>query len=219
MAGWQIKAVRMLLGQTPLGKFLQLADVIQMLRQPAQVLTRPMPGVPTIQAMREQLQQLIQERAAKGLPPASAADLRAELLHGVLRRVPLKRILRAVPLEQLEAILADPVGAGLRAIPGGPTLKEVRQRLKKIIHRATRAVPLEKKEFNIVKSQAVSSSWVQVVHLVNVGGYLETMIEFRDGARCHYPGTTEADYNRLLRSSSKGKEVWASFYRLAYYLR
>ena len=70
-----------------------------------------------------------------------------------------------------------------------------------------------------IRSQVVSSSWVREIHLVRVGGAEEVMVTFRDGARAHYPGTTEADYDRLRRAGSKGKEVWRSFYRKPYVLR
>ncbi len=69
-----------------------------------------------------------------------------------------------------------------------------------------------------ITSMAVNSSWLSEIFLVATDVGAEVAIEFKDGARCHYPGTSERDYQALAAAASKGKEVWQRFYNRAYFL-
>ncbi len=64
----------------------------------------------------------------------------------------------------------------------------------------------------INKRQAVTSSWVRAIELVNS----TLVIEFKDGFRALYPGTTPADFDRMAAAPSKGKHVWAEYYHRDY---
>jgi len=58
----------------------------------------------------------------------------------------------------------------------------------------------------------VSSSWVDMIHLVMWNKSPALAITFRDGFSCVYPTTNIRDYEAMSRSASKGKYVWAALY-------
>lgn len=97
----------------------------------------------------------------------------------------------------------------------GKGFKRTRKAMRRVGHK------IDAEGFDVgevISSQAVSSSWLNEIFLVATSTGAEVQIEFNDGARCHYPGTTERHYQRLLRAASKGKEVWKTFYNRAYFL-
>lgn len=128
----------------------------------------------------------------------------------------------AVPIELINLLTRRTASRTLarRRFPLDPTELQTAAARRAMILMYHGVRPARRLEpFREIDSVVVNSSWVSSIHLVEVGGIQEVMITFLDGARCHYPGSTKADYLRIRRAPSKGKEVWRTFYRRPYILR
>ena len=128
------------------------------------------------------------------------ADLRQALVNLALRRLPAHKVIKGIP----------PGGRGL-------TPDEIRRRMIAMYHGVVPA--RDTPGLVVLATLPVSSTWVRSISLVLVGGHEEVMLTFLDGAKCHYPGTDKSDYAYILAAPSKGKAVWAQFYRKPYVLR
>ena len=67
-------------------------------------------------------------------------------------------------------------------------------------------------ELEVIKEMSVTSSWVDMIHLVKFRGEPALAITFRDGFTALYPTTNIRDYEAMSKSASEGKFVWAALY-------
>ncbi len=67
-------------------------------------------------------------------------------------------------------------------------------------------------QLEVIREQAVSSSWVRMIHLVQLGKQPALAISFHDGFTALYPTTNIRDYEAMSRAASKGGYIWATLY-------
>jgi len=69
---------------------------------------------------------------------------------------------------------------------------------------------------NFLRSQRVTSSWLDTIAFVARGRKTGIAVLFKDGAAVVYWDFDETQYKNWLRSVSKGKYLWKRFYYLEY---
>ena len=141
----------------------------------------------------------------KGFRPAKIAGRKPPVVRkGFDPHAPVK------PLEPKKVSLAAP--------RKGPVLRPPMGRAPRI--RGKRA-PISAKNLEpfagfvhgqVIKTVAVTSSWVQQISLVMWGEQPALAITFHDGYTALYPTTTFRTFDRMADSASKGKFVWAALY-------
>lgn len=64
----------------------------------------------------------------------------------------------------------------------------------------------------VIREVRVSSSWVSMIHLVQMRNGPGLAITFRDGFTALYPTTNIRDYEIMAAAASKGKYIWFALY-------
>lgn len=67
-------------------------------------------------------------------------------------------------------------------------------------------------QLEIIREQHVTSSWVSMIHLVQLAGKPALAISFHDGFTALYPTTNIRDYETMSAAASKGGYIWATLY-------
>ncbi len=64
----------------------------------------------------------------------------------------------------------------------------------------------------VIREKRVSSSWVSMIHLIQMRNGPGLAITFRDGFTALYPTTNIRDYEIMAAAASKGKYIWIALY-------
>lgn len=64
----------------------------------------------------------------------------------------------------------------------------------------------------VIREVRVTSSWVSMIHLVQMRNGPGLAITFRDGFTALYPTTNIRDYETMAAAASKGKYIWTVLY-------
>ncbi len=64
----------------------------------------------------------------------------------------------------------------------------------------------------VIREVRVTSSWVSMIHLVQMRNGPGLAITFRDGFTALYPTTNIRDYEIMSAAASKGKYIWRALY-------